>query len=105
MNEEPNPPNNVGNGMHPLLWLLVAFIPSIVALGCLGSKTVGSALVPVLLILDVGCSLAAGFGFVSGMKSLAGKVALGLFLGVFFVLLNAAIVLFLGCSGMGRIAP
>lgn len=108
MDEELKQSNQQGEGKKPflkLIWLLCAFIPSLVAIPCLGIKNMPQWLGLSLLMVNAGCSLFAGIGLLSGIKDPAIRVILGVLLGGFFFVLNVIIVIFIGCSGMGRIAP
>lgn len=104
MNEiNPPQPNKSDNSGMIFLWLVVAFVPSFVAIPLLNSFSpiVGLG----LWILTGSCCVSAGFGVVQRMRRLGDRIFFGLFLaGVFFVL-NVFIVILIGCSGMGRIAP
>ena len=109
MNEDNNLPNpSLGNGSDPvrkIIWLFAAFFPGVAGIICLNIKNPGSWLFPALLILNLVFSVASSVGLVKGMKNEGSQFALGFFLTGFFFVLNAFIVLFVGCSGMGRIAP
>ena len=100
---QPNKPEV--HSIPKVLWLFVAFIPSVVAIPCFGIKTSAPLLLPALVILDLLCSSIAAVGLVRGMKNEAVQSLLGLFLGGFFIIFNVVITVFVGCSGMGRIAP
>ena len=88
-----------------LLWLPCAFIPSVAGIACLGAHSPPQWMFTALVILNGGCCLLAAFGLLGGIKELIARVFLGLFLAGFLFVLNCLIVLFVGCSGMGRIAP
>jgi len=109
MNEESDPPrfpaNNGEGAGRRILWLLTAFVPSVIGTVCFQLKNIGSWLLPVLILLTLICCVAASVGLVRGMKNKAAQPIVGLLLIPFFIGLNVLIVLFIGCSGMGRIAP
>jgi hypothetical protein len=104
MSDEINPkPELKDNTGIIVLWLLFAFVPCFVAIPLMNnpSPTVSGG----LLILTVTCSLCSGIGVLRGVKNQAARILLGLVLaGVFFVL-NVIVVVFIGCSNMGRVAP
>lgn len=110
MNPEENSPNAPpdgagGNPVSTVFWLFVAFIPTLVSLLLFETKNPSQWSFRALLFLSAACCLCSGFGVLARMKDLVLRIALGLILaGVFFVL-NLIVVLFIGCSGMGRIAP
>jgi hypothetical protein len=105
MNEEPSQSNRPGNQKNPAIWLLCAFVPSLVAIPCWGLKSPVPALVPLLVILNIVCSLTAGIKLLGRTKAQDLRIALGFLLGVFFFVMNVVVVVFVGCSGMSRIAP
>jgi len=109
MSEEQNLPQplpNDGDGSTPkIVWLFAAFFPSVIGIASLYTKNPGQWLVAVLVVLNLVCSVAASAGLVRGMKKEGIQVIVGFFLFVFLFVLNALIVLFVGCSGKGRIAP
>jgi hypothetical protein len=106
------PPENKPAGDHDpspnpslkILWLFVAFIPSLVALGLLSSHTFGNpALGWGLVILTAGCCFGAGIGLVRGMRNTVAQALLAIFLTGFFFFANVVIVVLIGCSRMGPI--
>jgi hypothetical protein len=109
MNEEEQspqpPPNDEEETSRKIIWLFAAFLPSVIGFACLHIKKPIPSLFGLLVAIDVVCSVAAGKALVRGMKDEASRIFLGVFLSLFFIVLNALIVLFIGCSGMGRIAP
>ena len=103
---QPNQPNGEGRQFLLLVWLLCAFVPSLVGILSLEIKNAPQGLGILLLILNAGCSLCSGIGLLSGIKDQVLRVIFGVLLGGFFFVLNVFIVIFVGCSGMGgRIAP
>lgn len=60
---------------------------------------------PALIIMGIICSVAAGFGLMSRANSPITKGLGGLALSVVFFVFNLALVIAVGCSGVGRIAP
>ena len=109
MNEESNlpkpPPNEGDESVLKVIWLLAAFVPSLIGIACLHIKNQGQVLLPLLVVLNLVLSVAASVGLVRGMKNGGAQFIIGFFLIPFFFVLNVLIVLFVGCSGMGRIAP
>jgi hypothetical protein len=109
MNEEekmPRPPPNKGDeSVRKVIWLFAAFFPSAIGIASLHLKNPGQLLFPVLVTLNLIFSVAASVGLVRGMKNGGFQFIIGFFLIPFFFVINALIVLFIGCSGMGRIAP
>jgi ascorbate-specific PTS system EIIC-type component UlaA len=105
MNEEPNPPPEPEN-TNPIpimLWLLVAFLPSVVSIGLMRLKNTPSEMLTGLVILAGACCVSSAFGVLRGVKEVGLRVLLGLFLAGGFFVLNVIIVIFVGCSGMGNI--
>lgn len=104
--EPTQPPPKDGDAyVVKMVWLCAAFFPSAIGIACLHFKNPFRWLFPLILTLNLIFSVAASIGLVRGMRSAASKFILGFFLILFFFVLNALIVLFIGCSGMGRIAP
>jgi hypothetical protein len=101
----PPTPGEPNEGVPKLMWLGVALAPTVIGLICFQARTAALPLFPLLVILDVVCSIAGSVGLVRGTRDAAARVFLGLFLTAFFFILNALIVLFIGCSGshMGRL--
>ena len=104
-NSTPPPPNDGDRFVAKLLWLCAAFIPSVIGVACLQLKNPGQGLLPALLILNLVFCVTASIGLLQGMKSEASRFIFAVFLILCFFVLNTLIVLFIGCSGMGRIAP
>ena len=108
MTEEINPPpppdpGETNSSGMTILWLLVAFVPSFVAIPLFNnpSPLIGGWLFPLM----GGCCVFAAFGVLRRMKDLIVRIVLGLLLAGLFFILNVFIVILIGCSGMGRIAP
>ena len=102
MSEDNPPPDS--DFPKEILWLLVAFLPCLAGIICLQIKN-GLTLLPILVFMNIICSIAGGVGVVRGIESEGTRIALGLLLIPVFFILNAFLVLFIGCSGGGRIAP
>jgi len=81
--------------------LILAFLPSVFGLGLINSPAGGSA----LLVLGATCCLISGFGISRHMENPVARTLCGLLLAGLFFFLNVIIVVLIGCSGMGRIAP
>jgi hypothetical protein len=107
MSEEINPPPDPKGLKTPgqgVVWLLLAFVPSVVSIPVVGKNSSDFPLKS-LLALTIVCCVCAGFGILRDTKNLAARIFFSVLLaGVFFVL-NVFIVILIGCSGMGRIAP
>lgn len=104
-NPPPQPDGTGGSPVSTVFWLFVAFIPSMVSLLLFQTKNPPQWSLSALLFLAAACCLCSGLGVLARMKDQVVRIVLGLVLaGVFFVL-NVLVVLFIGCSGMGRIAP
>jgi hypothetical protein len=70
MSNEPNQPKEPGKDSKPLLkiiWLFFAFFPSTIAIVCFKTNNVG--LFPVLIILNLFCSIVSGLGLIHGIKN------------------------------------
>jgi len=102
MNEEINPqqpPNNENNFGSKILWLFCAFAPSVVAIACF--KTNNAGLFPILIILNLFCSIISGVALIGGIKNKFAAFFIGVFLVLFFLVANAFIAIFIGCSRTG----
>jgi hypothetical protein len=69
------PPNYDGSDSAKVMWLFAAFLPSVIGIACFHLKHPGQWMLPILVLV------------------------------IFFFVLNAFIVIFVGCTSMGRIAP
>jgi hypothetical protein len=105
MDDGPNRRDRQGNKVPMVVWVMCAFVPSIAGIASLQIKPQGQWVFPCLLVLNILCSLAAAFGLVSRMKDDGMRVLCGLLLAIFLFFMNVVIVVFAGCSSMGRIAP
>lgn len=105
INPPPQPDGTGGNPLPAILWLFVAFIPSLVSIHFLGARNPPQWLATALLILSATCCLCSGFGVLAGVKDVSLRIVLGLVVAIAFFVLNVIVVIFVGCSGMGRIAP
>jgi hypothetical protein len=103
MNESPDQPRNSGDSTWRFLWLPFAFVPSVVGFASLSMGPAPPWRAGALVILLAGCSVAAGFGLVGGVKNKGLKILLGLLLTAFFLVLNVAIMVYAGCSKSGGI--
>ncbi|MEI7533226.1 MAG: hypothetical protein WCK57_02575 [Verrucomicrobiae bacterium] len=107
MSDEPNQtssPDGKDKPLTKIIWLFCGFVPSVIAIA--GLKIAGPGLIPFLLVLNLVSSMVSGLGLIRDIKNKYLAFFLGLFLVLFFLLVNAYIVVFLGCSGAGgRIAP
>lgn len=106
MSDEPDQPGGNESAFPGLLWLFCAFIPAILAVASLKMNQPDPMLFSTLAVIDVVCSFAAAIGLLrKASMNEAARFLLILFLGAFFSVLNIVITIFIGCSGMGRIAP
>lgn len=98
----PEEPKQTGNAGMSILWFLLGFFPSVVSIPFVGKN---SSEFPIqgLLVLAIICCLFSGFGVARGVKNLAARVLLGLFLAGTFFVMNTFIVILVGCSKMGPI--
>jgi hypothetical protein len=99
------PPNDQSDPLTKIGWLFCAFLPGAVAAICFQAKFDPNWLLPALLALNVACSFFSSFGLLRGMTDKLFESGMALILSVIFFVLNVVIALFVGCSGMGRIAP
>ena len=104
-NEPFDPRNNASTGLRPFAWLLLAFVPSVIGVLSLQIKNASPIWGILLVMLAVACCCASGIGLLSKMENRGLGIFLGLLLGAGFFVLNVIIVIFVGCSGMGRISP
>ena len=101
----PDQPEEPGNGRAPvpkIIWLIVAFLPSVVAFIFLPIQRVWPGILIVLLILNLFCCAYAGSGLSGGIKDKNTRGALMFGLIVFFFIANAGISLFVGCAATFR---
>ena len=102
--KQPKEPDGEGKSSAKISWLFFAFLPSVIAIICF--KTNSAGLFPALLILNLFCSMISSFGLIRGIKNKFAAFFVGLFLVLFFLLVNTLIAVFIGCSTAGgRIAP
>jgi Na+/H+ antiporter NhaC len=99
------PPNYDGSDSAKVMWLFAAFLPSVIGIACFNLKHPGQWMLPILVLINAIISVVAGTRLVKGMKDELVQGLLAAFLVIFFFVLNAFIVIFVGCTSMGRIAP
>jgi hypothetical protein len=97
MNEFPNTSGGKNSG-HPILWLLLAFAPSVVGIICIKAKLFLPLSSPVLLVLDVACSVLSATVLARRAKSQGLRVVLTVLMFGFFFLFNIILTLFVGCT-------
>jgi hypothetical protein len=107
MNENTNPepppaPDKEKNPLVTILWLLLAFVPSMIAAPFVSGRN-GSQFPMFLFFLAIACCAFSAFGVLRSVKDVVLRVFLGLGLAVVFFVLNAFIVILVGCSHMGPI--
>jgi hypothetical protein len=108
MSDELNQPEEPKSGKVTLpksVWLLCAFIPSLLWIPIVGMKNPPDWALKPLWIVTIFCCLLAGVKILDGMKDRVNQFVFGFLLAVVFFLINAVIVIAVGCSGGGRIAP
>ena len=103
-NQPEEPKKDAGDAGMKILWFLFAFVPSIVSIPFKGNNASGFP-IQGLTALAIICCLFSGFGVSRGVKDMVSRAFLALFLAGLFFVLNVFIVILVGCSGMGRIAP
>ena len=88
-----------------MMWLFVALSPSVIGIAC--GKSIKNESDLWLLFHGFGFILCviASIGLVRGMRLKAAQIILGFIFPIFFFSLNTSIVILVGCSQMGRIAP
>lgn len=59
----------------------------------------------IAILINVICSLISGIGFSLRAKDIIGRLFVGTVLPVFLFVFNVLVVVVVGCSSMGRIAP
>jgi len=97
---QPDKPKESNNAGRIILWLLFAFVPSIVTIPFVAARNVPTGTGNGLVALAIVCCLCSGIGVLRGVKGPTTRILLGVLLaGVFFVL-NAFIVILVGCSKM-----
>lgn len=99
-NELPPIPPTYSTPFPPFVWLIVAFVPGAVGLVTLLFNIDSPVFAFFLLIVAVVCCLSSGIGLLYKVKDRVTRIVLGVFLGGFFFVLNAIIVIFVGCSQM-----
>jgi len=100
------PPTEDEIAFRKMFSLFAGFAPSMVAIACFHLKNPGQSLLPLLIILNLICSIVASIGLLRGMKNEGLQILFSFLLIPFFFVLNVLIAIFVGCSGMGgRIAP
>jgi hypothetical protein len=91
-------------GSLRVLWILGAFIPSI--LGITSIRSNNGQVLPVLILINFICSIVCAGGTMRGsMKNKSVELFLAFCLAAFFFVFNLIIVVFVGCSGPGAFAP
>ena len=85
-----------------MLWLTCAFVPSATIIACLKIKNPSQSLFSYELLLDLVCSFAAAFGLLRNVKDTVHRAFLTVGVAVLIFMMNIAIAIFIGCSGMGR---
>jgi hypothetical protein len=95
-------PGEEDRSVRKLVWMGVAFIPSLFGMACLQYNSHGNW-GDWLMLINLIASVAGSVGIVRGMKTVESRVVWGLFLSLFFFGLNEIIVLFVGCTtGFGH---
>jgi hypothetical protein len=92
------PKHNPGLAM---MWLLVGLVPIPVLLVLVSQNPPNRSWAPVVFIVCAICNLCGGLGCLGGIKNVAVRILLGIFLGVFFFLLSWLVAAFEACSHSG----
>jgi hypothetical protein len=95
------PPVPKNNSFDKIKWLLLAFIPAVFGIVCVSIKNMDSSWLPVFVVLDLICSIPAGVAVLRGIEPRGLRIFLTIFLMVAFFVLNASIVIFIGCAEYG----
>jgi hypothetical protein len=105
MNDEPNPNLKKHNPVFIFIWLLVGLAPIPMVLIMISAVKPGSApaqsLIPIALVVVPACNLLGGIGCLGGIKNVAVRIILGIFLAAFFFALTAIVAVFQACSHSG----
>ena len=96
-------PPNSGEPAPKIIWLFVAFLPTVLALISFETPKLWPPILVVLVVLDFVCSVIASDRLTRGMKDNDTRGILMLFLILFFLVANVGISAFVGCSQMMRI--
>ena len=91
------------NPAFGFLWLLVGLAPIPILLVAVSSNPPHSNLGIALLIICPLCNLCGGIGCLGGIKNVAVRIILGLFLAAFFFCLSVLVALLQACSHSGGI--
>jgi MFS family permease len=91
------------NPAPAFLWLLVGLAPIPILLAMVSSRTPRPAWGMSVFFLCVACNLLGGLGCLRGIKNIAVRIILGLFLGAFFFVLSCVVAIFQACSHSGGI--
>src|SRR5947209_438121 len=104
-NLPPDRDNLPKTGWKPtqLLWLVVAFIPSAVGIPCLSIRNPTPVLPAILVLIGLGCCVGSAIGLFRGVRNPAVRSLLSVAYVLTFLVINVSIVIFAGCSGIGRI--
>ena len=88
-----------------LFLILCGLVPSAVILLCLHFTADLGELAWFALGFNATCSLIAGIGLVGRERDLLVRIFFGSIMAAALFVFNAFVVIAVGCSGMGRIAP
>ena len=106
---EPPDPGEPKSPGAAILWLILAFLPSLIGLPMV--KPIVNRRLPVellvpLLLVAVACSLVSAFGLLRKVKPEGNRNFLAFFLAIGLFVLNVLSVVFLGCSSaLGNLGP
>jgi hypothetical protein len=98
------PPKAGGSGGEKALWFCVGMIPSLMGIAIMAIGLNSSAS-KVAILISIGLILAASIGMTRTTQGKVRRAFLMVFLAGFFFMINGIVVVFVGCSSMGRIAP
>lgn len=103
MNETNPPPIPDGTNNRAgdvFMWLIVAFVPSAIAIPLLGVRNMPEWAGTGLLFFAGACCLCSAFGMLGGVKDQTSRIILGIFLAGALFAVNVVVVVFVGCSRM-----
>ena len=101
MENQTSPSSSQNDPFYKIIWLVFAFVPVAVTALCIKKEVDERWSLVVLVGLGIVCSAVSAVGLVRGMRNRIAQVIVGLLLILFFLVVNAYIAVFVGCSGIG----
>lgn len=100
MNEDPSQPPPVPRSKagQKILWLIVALLPSLLGVITVSAANTNSGVLSFLVILNLVCSIAASIGLVRDINGQGLRYLVAFLLVPAFFVMNAFIVVFIGCT-------